>query len=144
VRHECWHPTCIYSWETDVADLAQQATLLIATTEHAGDEADACVVEVTLSIDGEGLGLARGAFGGACDELHTVLPASRAVPVLVAALAEVGDLYDPTMEELAEQAPSQLKPWQHDWIAWLVEHSFFDARSGREVQELRGLAGWSR
>jgi hypothetical protein len=79
-----------------------------------------------LSIEGEGLGLARGAFGGACDGLHTLLPSSRAVPLLVKALAEIGDLYDAAMEELAEQAPSHLEPWSHDWMSWLVEKTFFD------------------
>jgi hypothetical protein len=113
--------------ETDFADLGRQATLLIATTEHAGDEADAYVAGLALSIDGKGLGLARGAFGGACDELDTVLPPSRAVPLLVNALAEVGDLYDPTMEALAEQAPGHLEPWGHDWMSWLVENTFFDS-----------------
>jgi hypothetical protein len=117
---------CIYSWETDFADLGLQATLLIATTEHAGGEADVSVAELALSIDGEGLGLARGAFGGACDALDTVLLSSRAVPLLVNALAEIGDLYDPTMEAMAEQAPGHLEPWGHDWMSWLIEHTFFD------------------
>lgn len=117
---------CIYSWETDVADLGLQVTLLVAATVHAGDGADAAVAEFALSIEGEGLGLGRGAFGGACDELHTVLSSNRAVPLLVKALAEVGELYDPTMEALAEQAPSHLEPWGHDWMRWLVENTFFD------------------
>lgn len=116
---------CIYSWETDFADAGWQATLLIATAEHARGEADAAVAELALSIDSEGLGLARGAFGGACDELETVLPPSRAVPLLVKALTEVGDLYDPTMEALAEQAPTDLEPWGHDWMTWLIENTFF-------------------
>ena len=117
---------CIYTWEEDVADVGRQATLLIATSARRDDDADLRVAELALSVEADvGLGLARAACAGACDEFGTVLPMSRAVPLLVPALAEVGELYDPGMEELAEQAPENLEPWGPEWLAWLVERAFF-------------------
>jgi hypothetical protein len=45
----------------------------------------------------------------------------------LAALTEVGDLYDPSMEGLAEEAPKHLEPWGPEWTTWLVEETFFSA-----------------
>jgi hypothetical protein len=116
----------IYTWETDIADVGRQATLLIATCEKPDAETDAKVVETALSPGPRGLSLPLAAMGGTLDEMRTVLPRKRTVPLLVDALDEVGDAFAdaPGVEELAQQAPARLEPWSPDWNTWLVERYF--------------------
>jgi hypothetical protein len=116
---------CLYSWQTDIADLGRQATLLIGIAERMSVRADHRVVELALTDEPEGLRLAANAFGGTLDGFRTVLPPARAVPLLVAALEAEGELYGIRMERVASQAPEELEPWETEWKTWFVEEFFW-------------------
>jgi hypothetical protein len=126
--HDFIRGTRIYSWETDIADVGQQGTFMIAATEKANEEVDAQVVETALSIrEPRGLELARSAMSGTLDEMRTVLPRQRIVPLLVDALDEVGDVFvdsDEILGHLVNEAPEHLQPWGMEWKRWLVETYF--------------------
>jgi hypothetical protein len=106
--HDLPQGTCLYTWETDIADVGQQGTFLIAGTENATEQVDARVVETVLSTSElRGLELARSAMSGTLDEMRTVLPRHRLVALLVEVLGEGGDLFsgpNEIFEELARGA----------------------------------------
>jgi hypothetical protein len=89
---------------------------------------DARVVEVALSVtESTGLGLARYSMSGTLDEIRTVLARARILPLLVEALDELGPDFldsDELLEQLAEEAPEQLQPWESEWKWWLIERYF--------------------
>jgi hypothetical protein len=127
--HDLPQGTCLYTWETDLAEAGQQGTFLIAVTEKANEEVDARVVETALSIgEPRGLGLAHSAMSGTLDEMRTVLPRWRIVLLLVDVLDEVGDAFigfdDLILSELVKEAPEHLQPWGPEWKTWLVERYF--------------------
>jgi hypothetical protein len=116
----------LYTHEVDVADIGEQSTSVVGLSDTTDFEVDARVVELALSIeDPRGLRLGFAALGGALDEMYTMLPRDRAVPLLVEGLAELGAIPDdPVMEELAAGAPENLEPWGPEWKAWLVGEYF--------------------
>jgi hypothetical protein len=125
--HYLGHRTCIYTWETDIADVGQQGTFLIAFTNKPDQEVDARIVEIALSTaEPLGLELVRGALSGTLDEMRTVLPRRRMMSLLVDALDEVGEGFaeSDAVEELSREAPEHLEPRAVDWKTWIVERYF--------------------
>ena len=120
----------VYTWETDIADVGQQGTFLIATSVNANEAVDTLVTEATLSTsDPRGLSLAFGALGGALDEMRTVLSRERMVQSLVGALEQdigVSDvlLEGINLEDLKEGSREHLQPSNAEWKVWLVETCF--------------------
>jgi len=117
--------TRLYTWETDIADVGQQCALLFATAEQANAGVDERVVETALSIRPPlGLELARYVLSGTLDEMRTVLPRERLWPLLVDVLDDADgglEWFDENLEEVANEAPEDLRPWTPEWKTWLVE-----------------------
>jgi hypothetical protein len=114
--------TCVFAWQTDVADAGQQGTFLFAHSERENDEVDMRVVERALS--GDGLELARGAFSGTLDEMRTALPRDRLVSSLVEALDGEAAEFNEELWGLGDEAPDELERGGRQWKTWLVESYF--------------------